>query len=163
MEALASTGACMRLAMSPREAEFLQQSCRSRDANSAQFGRSRDSAWANIGQASSQNSRDTTLRRQDAAVPRHRRTSVKIQIDDLVRGILHDLAQPAPSHPELAVFFEAIGASGPRGQQRSVPCWRAGRRTWACRRTLASTLTSSLTRTRISKRPTPVSGKRWLE
>ena len=37
---------------------------------------------------------------------------MKIQIDDLVRGILHDLAQPAPSHPEVAAFFEAIGADG---------------------------------------------------
>ncbi|WP_176317908.1 hypothetical protein [Burkholderia vietnamiensis] len=37
---------------------------------------------------------------------------MKFQIDNLVRSILHDLAQPAPSQPELAAFFEAIGADG---------------------------------------------------
>ncbi|WP_159067955.1 hypothetical protein [Trinickia symbiotica] len=37
---------------------------------------------------------------------------MKIQIDNLVRGILHDLSRPAPSQRELAAFFQAIGADG---------------------------------------------------
>ena len=37
---------------------------------------------------------------------------MKTQIDNLVRGIRHDLAQPSPSVPELAAFFQAIGADG---------------------------------------------------
>lgn len=37
---------------------------------------------------------------------------MKTQIDNLVRGILHDLAQPSPAVPELAAFFQAIGADG---------------------------------------------------
>ncbi|MBR8029929.1 hypothetical protein KDX27_39205 [Burkholderia cenocepacia] len=37
---------------------------------------------------------------------------MKIKIDNLVRSILQDLAQPLPSQPELAAFFEAIGADG---------------------------------------------------
>lgn len=35
------------------------------------------------------------------------------QIDQLVRGIIDDLAQPSPSVPEVAIFFQAIGADGP--------------------------------------------------
>ncbi len=34
------------------------------------------------------------------------------QIDNLVRGIHHDLAQPSPPVPELAAFFQTIGADG---------------------------------------------------
>lgn len=34
------------------------------------------------------------------------------QIDNLVRGIHHDLAQPSPAVPELAAFFQTIGADG---------------------------------------------------
>lgn len=34
------------------------------------------------------------------------------QIDNLVRSIQQDLIQPAPSVPELAGFFEAVGADG---------------------------------------------------
>ena len=37
---------------------------------------------------------------------------MKTQIDNLVRGIRHDLAQPSPVVPELAAFFQAIGADG---------------------------------------------------
>lgn len=37
---------------------------------------------------------------------------MKTQIDNLARGILHDLAQPSPAAPELAAFFQAIGADG---------------------------------------------------
>ena len=37
---------------------------------------------------------------------------MKTQIDNLVRGIQHDLAQPSPAVPELAAFFQAIGADG---------------------------------------------------
>ena len=37
---------------------------------------------------------------------------MKTQIDNLARGILHDLAQPSPAVPELAAFFQAIGADG---------------------------------------------------
>ena len=37
---------------------------------------------------------------------------MKTQIDNLVRGIRHDLAQPSPAVPELAAFFQAIGADG---------------------------------------------------
>ncbi|NKF94885.1 hypothetical protein GO290_01953 [Ralstonia solanacearum] len=37
---------------------------------------------------------------------------MKTQIDNLVRGIQHDLAQPSPTVPELAAFFQAIGADG---------------------------------------------------
>lgn len=35
---------------------------------------------------------------------------MKNQIDNLVRGILHDLASPVPAVPEVAAFFEVIGA-----------------------------------------------------
>lgn len=37
---------------------------------------------------------------------------MKTQIDNLVRGIRHDLAQPSPAVPELVAFFQAIGADG---------------------------------------------------
>nr|WP_315194224.1 hypothetical protein [uncultured Aquabacterium sp.] len=37
---------------------------------------------------------------------------MQTQIDNLVRSIQQDLTQPAPSVPELASFFEAIGADG---------------------------------------------------
>ncbi len=37
---------------------------------------------------------------------------MKTQIDNLVRGIRHDLAQPSPAVPELATFFRTIGADG---------------------------------------------------
>ncbi len=37
---------------------------------------------------------------------------MKNQIDNLVRGIQHDLAQPSPTVPEVATFFQAIGADG---------------------------------------------------
>lgn len=38
---------------------------------------------------------------------------MKTQIDNLVRGIRHDLAQLSPAVPELAAFFlQAIGADG---------------------------------------------------
>ena len=37
---------------------------------------------------------------------------MKNQIDDLVRSIRNDLAQPDPALPELAAFFQAIGADG---------------------------------------------------
>jgi len=33
---------------------------------------------------------------------------MKTQIDNLVRGIRHDLAQSSPAVPELATFFRAI-------------------------------------------------------
>lgn len=38
---------------------------------------------------------------------------MKDQIDQLVRGIKDDLEQPSPSIPEVAVFFQTIGADGP--------------------------------------------------
>lgn len=38
---------------------------------------------------------------------------MKTQIDNLVRGIRHDLAQQSPAVPEMAAFFQAIGADGP--------------------------------------------------
>lgn len=38
---------------------------------------------------------------------------MKTLIDNLVRSIRHDLAQPSPAFPELAAFFQAIGADGP--------------------------------------------------
>ena len=37
---------------------------------------------------------------------------MKTQIDNLVRGIHHDLAQPSPAVPELAAFLQTIGADG---------------------------------------------------
>ncbi len=37
---------------------------------------------------------------------------MKTQIDNLVRGIHHDLAQPSPAVPELAAFFQTIGVDG---------------------------------------------------
>ena len=37
---------------------------------------------------------------------------MKTQVGNLVRGICHDLAQPSPAVPELATFFQAIGAVG---------------------------------------------------
>ena len=37
---------------------------------------------------------------------------MKSQIDNLVRGIRQDLSQPSPAIPELATFFQAIGADG---------------------------------------------------
>ncbi len=37
---------------------------------------------------------------------------MKNKIDNLVRGIQHDLAQPSPTVPEVAAFFQAIGADG---------------------------------------------------
>lgn len=37
---------------------------------------------------------------------------MKTQIDILVRGIQHDLAQSSPAEPVLAAFFLAIGADG---------------------------------------------------
>ncbi len=37
---------------------------------------------------------------------------MKNQIDNLVRGIQHDLAQPSRAVPELAAFFQAMGADG---------------------------------------------------
>lgn len=37
---------------------------------------------------------------------------MKTQIDNLVRGIHHDLAQPSSAVPELAAFFQTIGADG---------------------------------------------------
>ncbi len=37
---------------------------------------------------------------------------MKTQIDNLVRGIRQDLSQPSPAIPELATFFQAIGADG---------------------------------------------------
>ncbi len=37
---------------------------------------------------------------------------MKTQIDNLVRGIHHDLAQLSPAVPELAAFFQTIGADG---------------------------------------------------
>ncbi len=52
---------------------------------------------------------------------------MKIQIDNLVRGILYDLAQPAPSQLELAAFFEAIRAEG----HSRAAAQRAVLATWA--------------------------------
>lgn len=37
---------------------------------------------------------------------------MKDQIDRLVQGIIQDLASPPPSRPEVAQFFELIGADG---------------------------------------------------
>lgn len=37
---------------------------------------------------------------------------MEIQIDNLVRSIVHNLAQPEPIQPEVAAFFVAIGADG---------------------------------------------------
>lgn len=37
---------------------------------------------------------------------------MKNQIDNLVRGIQHDLVQASPTVPEVAAFFQAIGADG---------------------------------------------------
>lgn len=37
---------------------------------------------------------------------------MKNQIDNLVRGIQHGLAQSSPTVPEVAAFFQAIGADG---------------------------------------------------
>lgn len=37
---------------------------------------------------------------------------MKTQIDNLVRGILHDLAQPSSGVPEVDVYFKSIGADG---------------------------------------------------
>ena len=49
---------------------------------------------------------------------------MKIQIDNLVRGIQHDLAQPNHPVPELAAFFQAIGADGfsKAVAQRAILC-----------------------------------------
>ncbi len=38
--------------------------------------------------------------------------TTETQIDNLVRGIQHDLAQPCHSVPELAASFQFIGADG---------------------------------------------------
>ena len=37
---------------------------------------------------------------------------MKTQIDNLMRGIRYDLAQPSAAVPEVAVFLQAIGADG---------------------------------------------------
>lgn len=37
---------------------------------------------------------------------------MKDQIDNLVRGIRHDFAQPSHAVPEIAAFFQVIGADG---------------------------------------------------
>jgi hypothetical protein len=37
---------------------------------------------------------------------------MKNQIDNLVRGILHDLTQSEPAQPELAIYMVSIGADG---------------------------------------------------
>jgi hypothetical protein len=58
---------------------------------------------------------------------------MKDQIDQFVRGIMDDLAQPSPSVPEVAVFFQTIGADCPskavakRLKVVSLPisCWLA--------------------------------------
>lgn len=44
---------------------------------------------------------------------------MKTQIDNLVRGIRHDLAQPSPAVPELATFFRTI----PDGHPKLLHCW----------------------------------------
>jgi hypothetical protein len=55
---------------------------------------------------------------------------MKTQIDNLVRGIRHDLAQPSPAVPELAAFFQAIGADGlSKAVANSGPSLAAGPRT----------------------------------
>lgn len=53
---------------------------------------------------------------------------MKTQIDNLVRGIQHDLAQPCHSVPELAAYFKSIGADGfsKAVAQRAILCrWTA--------------------------------------
>lgn len=49
---------------------------------------------------------------------------MKDQIDNLVRGILYDLAQPSHAVPELAAYFQAIGADGlsKAVAQRAIIC-----------------------------------------
>lgn len=51
---------------------------------------------------------------------------MKTQIDALVRSILHDLKQPLPTVPELAAFFQSIGADGLSKavkQRLILACW----------------------------------------
>lgn len=53
---------------------------------------------------------------------------MQTQIDNLVRGIEHDLAQPCHSVPDLVAFFQAIGADGfsKAVSQRAILCrWAA--------------------------------------
>jgi hypothetical protein len=56
--------------------------------------------------------RDTTLSAEGAAVPRREIQHMKTRIDNLVRDIQQNLAQPEPEFPELAAFFLAIGNDG---------------------------------------------------
>jgi hypothetical protein len=51
---------------------------------------------------------------------------MKTQIDNLVRGIRHDLARHPPSVPELSAIFQAIGADGLSyaiKQRTILACW----------------------------------------
>lgn len=53
------------------------------------------------------------MKQQGAAVPHHReKATMTTYIDNLVRLILQALAQPSPAVPELAAFFQTIGADG---------------------------------------------------